>query len=391
MRTQGRAYGRRRLGVVSSAAMALLACTDAARNETETEVDASPVAMDAASAPPRDAAVEPPSDVAVGPVDAAVPDLDAARDMTRPPPRDAAPSVDAAVPSPVDAQPADAWFVETPLGPVSAFGPAARLTDLRGHNNPDVARRAGCLLFGERNGTGIGNLLALIGGVERYVQPDAEGRIQLIVLARADGWAEGAPVTTVGEVALQFFAGSQDASGGLLVEPASLRDGTWPSGSTIEFERTQVDPLGWIDTPARPFRLPLPIFPGLLLELPISGARVGGRLAVDPPGFAVRNGILTGYVVDADLRQVVTQVRDACRTESPPGICALIGGQIERPVEELYALILGFVGGLDARWVAGVPSACEADGPPETACNAVSLCLSMTLDGAEIIGVAPRP
>jgi hypothetical protein len=105
----------------------------------------------------------------------------------------------------------------------------------------------------------------------------------------------------------------------------------------------------------------------------------------------VRNGILTGYVVDADLRQVVTQVRDACLAESPPGICALIGGQIERPVEELYALILGFVGGLDARWVAGVPSACEADGPPETACNAVSLCLSMTLDGAEIIGVAPRP
>jgi hypothetical protein len=371
--------------------MALLACTDSARNETETEVDASPVAMDVASAPPRDAAVEPPSDVAVGPVDAAVPDLDAARDMTLPLPPDASSPVDASVPAPGDAQPPDAWFVETPLGPVNEYGPSARLTDLRGHNNPDVARRAGCLLFGERNGTGIGNLLALVGGIERYVQPDADGRIQLLVLARAEGWAEGVPVTTLGEVELQFFAGAQDASGALLVEPASLRDGTWPSGSTIEFERTRVDGLGWIDTPARPFRLPLPIFPGLLLELPISGARVGGRLAVDLPGFAVRNGILTGYVVDADLRQVVIQVRDACLAESPPGICALIGGQIERPVDELYALILGFVGGLDAWWVAGVPSACEADGPPETACNAVSLCLAMTLDGAEIVGIAARP
>jgi len=391
MRTPGRAYGRRRLGVVSSAAMALLACTDAARNETETEVDASPVAMDAASAPPRDAAVEPPSDVAVGPVDAAVPDLDAVRDMTRPPPRDAAPSVDAAVPSPVDALPADAWFVETPLGPVGEYGPAARLTDLRGFNNPDVARRAGCLLFGERNGAGFGNLLVLIGGIERYLQADADGRIQLIVLARAEGWAEGVPVTTLGETEFQFFAGAQDESGALQVEPASLVDGTWPSGSTVEFERTQVDRLGWIDTPARPFRLPLPIFPGVLLELPISGARVGGRLAVDPPGFALHDGTLTGYIIDADLRHLILQVRDTCLAESPPGICDLISGQLRRPVEELYALILGLVGGLDARWVAGVPSACDADGPPETACNAVSLCLAMTFDGAEIIGVAPRP
>jgi hypothetical protein len=95
------------------------------------------------------------------------------------------------------------------------------------------------------------------------------------------------------------------------------------------------------------------------------------------------------------ILELVTGLLQACASETPPGVCALLGGAIPpgTPPEEGVEVLLSFLGGLDARYDGAFAAPCD-DMPEDDAlpdCNAVSLCLLLGLSPVEIAGVAPPP
>lgn len=310
-------------------------------------------------------------------IDAAL-SADAASPDAARPPVDAAAAPDAAPDGAADAEPL--------LADQNAYGPAGRITRLDVPATPADARAAGCLVHGGKVGTGLAQLLLLAGGgLRRFVAPDARGRIGLVIALRAEGWPAGAAAGTVARIDLGMLEGTQDAALELLYLPRAFRDDDPAGTPRTYFPDTLLDD-GWLDTEPGVVELPVPLLEGAPIALGLEHARIHGRLAADGPGLRVDHGVLTGYLTAARARQLIDDIRTICLSPEPPGICNLFAEQIRQPPEELLALIVGLVGGLDVTFESGVPRTCD---PAQETCDALSACFTFEARGVTIAGVAP--
>ena len=81
---------------------------------------------------------------------------------------------------------------------------------------------------------------------------------------------------------------------------------------------------------------------------------------------------------------LVEQIKAQCAGAEPPGICQLIGGQIDNPTDELVDTVIGLAGGFDAHVdpLTG-PSGCAPGG----ACDALGVCLELQAIGVPVASV----
>ncbi len=327
--------------------------------------------------------------------------LDATADATRPladAAADAAQTPDAAAPdvaladaanappdAAVDAASPDAGPTEAPLAPPNAWGPAARIDDLEVPATPLDARRAGCLLHGDAAGTGARNLLLVAGGnLSAQVRATSGGRVRLVLLFRARGWPEGTASADLEALGLDFFGGTQDDDLAFHYAAEGFVDGQPEAGAVVRFDGAQVLD-GWLEVPPGPFVLPLSLPNSPVLPLGLEAARVTGRVAADGPGFRIDDGAIAGYLTRATTHQLVDEIKTQCAGDEPPGICRLIGGQLDQPTDTLVDTVIGLAGGFDAQVdpVAG-PGPCAPGG----ACDALAVCLRFTAEGVVVAGIS---
>ncbi len=284
-----------------------------------------------------------------------------------------------------DAAPADAGPTATPLAPPNAWGPAARIDDLEVPATPLDARRAGCLLHGDAAGTGARNLLLVAGGnLSAQVRATSGGRVRLVLLFRARGWPEGTASADLEALGLDFFGGTQDDDLAFHYAAEGFVDGQPEAGAVVRFDGAQVLD-GWLEVPPGPFVLPLSLPNSPVLPLGLEAARVTGRVAADGPGFRIDDGAIAGYLTRATTHQLVDEIKTQCAGDEPPGICRLIGGQLDQPTDTLVDTVIGLAGGFDAQVdpVAG-PGPCAPGG----ACDALAVCLRFTAEGVVVAGIS---
>ncbi|MCA9538215.1 MAG: nucleotidyl transferase AbiEii/AbiGii toxin family protein [Myxococcales bacterium] len=324
-------------------------------------------------------------DMAVAP-DVAIADealLDAAADAAA----DAAP-LDAAI---VDAAAVDAALpavdpLTVPLGPSNGFGPAARVSLLDIPETPEEARHAGCLVHGALAGSGPHNLLLLAGGsLVDQVRANRQGRVEMVLLLRARGWAEGATAAELETVDLDFLGGDQDPALAFLARRSGFVDGDPAAPGVVSFAETFVD-RGWLDSDLIDFSLPVSFLNSPPVLLRLESTRITGQIAAEAPGFRLVEGTIAGYLTTATATIMVEDVKALCAEDPPPAICALIGGQIDRPTEELVGLIMGIVGGADVHFADGRPGPCDPE--VEGDCNAMAACFVFEAEPAVISGVS---
>jgi len=359
------------LCILAALALTVVGCGDDNPPATQTCADGCQDASDDAgqdAPPPEDTAS--PGDV--GPDDVTGQDTpDTAGDA------DAAPDVPATPP------------LDASLEAQGAWGPAAKLTRFITPLSTMDARAMGCLVQGSNLGVGLGNIVLLAGGLEQYLRPNAEGVIPLLLMAQAEGWEGGRAVTEAGAVDLRFFDGVGGPELGYRVRPSSFVGDDPTNPPRTAFPDAPVDGTGWVETAPGSFQLAIPAFGDLIILLPIEYAVVSAQLRVDGPGMSL-NGNLTGYVEESTVLGLIVSVQEACRSEAPPAICAAFGTLVERPAEELLPIILSFVQGYDARMDNGFPYPCDPTDPapePGAACNAISVCIHLVMDGIAIDGL----
>ncbi|MCB9540320.1 MAG: hypothetical protein H6704_29240 [Myxococcales bacterium] len=309
---------------------------------------------------------------------------------------DGAPSADATAPDVAvadvaptdalaDAAPADAGPTAAPLAPTNAWGPAARIDDLEVPATPLDARRAGCLLYGDAAGTGARNLLLVAGGnLSAQVRATSGGRVRLVLLFRARGWPEGAASADLDTLGLDFFGGTQDEDLTFRYAAEGFVDGRPEAGAAVRFDDAQVLD-GWLEVAPGPLVLPLSLPNSPVLPLGLEAARVTGRVAADGPGFRIDQGAIAGYLTRATTHQLVDEIKAQCAGAEPPGICRLIGGQLDQPTDMLVDTVIGLAGGFDAQVdPVGGPGPCAPGG----ACDALAVCLRFTAEGVVVAGIS---
>ncbi len=234
---------------------------------------------------------------------AAAPLVDAARDATPDArPRDARVLPDFAPPIPpedasvANPQASDGGSgLDEPLASPGPWGPAARVDFLEIPENADAARRAGCAVEGASAGSSLRNLLALAGGgLDRAVQPDADGRVELVILLRVPDWPEGVASIALERVELQLLEGTQADDDRFLIRRRTFTDGDPEAAPRTRFPDEPVSE-GWVETSPRPLLLSVGLSLAPDLVLPLTNGRIRGRLAADGAGFRVDHGLVTGY------------------------------------------------------------------------------------------------
>ena len=301
-------------------------------------------------------------------------------DFAPPTPPDAGPDAgDGPPPSPETADPS------APLAGQNEWGPMARVDDLDLPEDAPTARRSGCQVEGPSAGSGVRNLVAVAGGdLRRVVTPDSEGRVPSVLLFRAVGWDPGTSALDLRQVDLEFYEGTQGEDLAFLVKRAAFSEGDPTAGSRVVYPDEPVE-RGWLATQPGHLELPLNLVIAPELALPISNARVAGRLSADGPGFRLDKATLTGYLTLEDGRRLVERIKTMCAVPEPPGLCALVGGQLDRPTDELVDLVVGILGGFEVRYTDGSVSPCDPEA--EQDCNAVGVCLLLAARGVEVVGV----
>ncbi len=347
----------------------LLACDSDPEASVEVE-DARPDALAVDAAP--DAAT----------LDAAPePDLAA---MDAAPPRDARLPPDLAV----DAAAADAAPPLTePLPEQPEWGPMGRVTYLEVPLDANEARRKGCVVAGPSVGTGVRNLLALAGGgLARAVRPNAEGRIETVVLVRTPDWPVGVPATELERLEVQVLQGLQgEDPEDFFIAPNTFEGGDAANPPRVRFPDTLVE-AGWIETTTNgDFILPISLLGSGPFELRIQSSKITGRLATDTPGLRFDHGIVTGYLTDEGALQLIHGIQELCAQPDAGGVCQLLGGQIDQPAEALLDLVVGIIGGFELRYDEGRTSDCD---PEAGDCNAVGLCAELQVRGVPALGPA---
>lgn len=364
------------LGLLLAMAAGMPGCDDDARGDTE-PVDRGPVA-DAALDPDTAAALDagPVDDMGRTAADADAPDVDVEPDAAEP---DAAPAVDAA---PIDP-------LTVPLAGQSPWGPAARISALDVANNADAARRAGCLLHGEGAGSKLYSLLLLAGGgLGSQVRPNPAGEIALVVLLRALGWEPGLSAGEIDDIDIEILSGLQGEDERFVYRSDGFLDGDPEQPATTVFLDTGVDD-GWLWTDQIPFELPLSLLGSPELPLRLENTVLTGRIAAEGPGFRLDDGALAGYITDQTVLELAALLREQCLPEDAPTFCALIQDQLDEPPEVLLELVVGIIGGFEARVDGPRSMPCDPEVPDD--CNAVGVCLILEATPVVVEGAAPAP
>jgi hypothetical protein len=271
--------------------------------------------------------------------------------------------------------------------PVSCDGeycPSARLSALSLPDSPDSAYAGGCRLASDKNGTALGGLLALAGGnvdTNSFVQPDADGNIQLVLLNHLAGWANGATGNDAGTIKSNFYTGAQDGDE-FLIDPVSL-DAT--GAPIIAFNETTVVDGLYMTSPSD-FIVDIPLVEGLPLQLRLSQTEVSGFVSVDATGFNMTEGVLGGYLTREAILELLNGISQVCGGANPPSLCDTVGSVLTGNPEADLGLLLSILGGFDSAVDAnGGVSACDAASPD---CNAVSVCILLEMSSASILGIA---
>ena len=273
------------------------------------------------------------------------------------------------------------------LAEQNAWGPTGRIVRLEMPSGPAEARSEGCLVYGDKVGTGLNSLLTLAGGLDQFLVPNADGLIDVLLYARAVGWEPGERAEDLDTIDLEMYFGHPDPSEGWFIAPRSFVDGDPALGPRIRYPDSAVQD-GWLSSSPGPFAVDLSIL-GLAVHLYLESALLSGRLYADGPGIGMRRGVLTGYITQPGALDLIHGIQDSCTGPERADICGAVENFIGlgQPDEDLVALAGTFIGGYDSRMDDGVPSDCGA--ALDIECNAVSVCLLMDIDGVEVAGVTP--
>ncbi len=281
--------------------------------------------------------------------------------------------------------PPDGAVIERPLAPSGVLAPVGRVVHMAIPESPDSARRAGCLVHGAGAGTGPYNLNIVAGGdLFNRLRPDRDGLVPLVLLFRALGWEAGLPADALEQVTLQFMGGAHSVTEGFTARAADFVDEDPEGETTIHFEDVRLRG-GWFEVGPTAMAIPFTVFDSPIIPLPLKAVNLIGRMGADGPGLRIDHGVLTGYIDLESLIALIIEIRGLCEADETLGACALIGGQLNRPNEELAELVLSILGNFDARLVDGVAYPC--DPAEEGACNAVGLCVTYKVQGVSLTGV----
>ena len=263
------------------------------------------------------------------------------------------------------------------------YCPSARLSAFSLPMDAASATAGGCRLTSERNGTALGGLLMLVGGVDtnELVRPNPEtGEIQLVLLNQLVGWESGSTGNEAGTLKADFFTGVQENETEFMIDPVSLVDGE----PIIFFDGTTIVD-GLYQTQPSDFIVDLPIA-DLPLQLRLSQAEVSGFVTVDEVGFNMTEGVLGGYLTKDAIVELIEGINTVCAADEPPSLCDSVGSFLSGNAEQDLGLLLPILGGFDAAVAAdGSTSACSGDSPD---CNAISVCVLLEMSSATITGVA---
>ena len=286
---------------------------------------------------------------------------------------------------PADTPPDATVWPDEPLTEQNAWGPAGRVVRMEMPSGPAEARSEGCLVYGEKVGTGLNSLLVLAGGLDQFTAPNADGLIEVLLYARAAGWEPGQRPEDLDHVDLEIYFGHPDPSDGWLIAPGSFLEENPELGPVVSYRDSAVQD-GWLSSTSGLFSVKFGLL-GLSIHLKLESARLAGRMYADGPGMGLRRGVLTGYITQPGALDLLHGIQDSCTGEGRADICGAVENFIGlgQPDEDLIELAGNFIGGYDARMDEGGPSDCGGD----VECNAVSVCILMDVDGIEIAGVAP--
>jgi hypothetical protein len=284
----------------------------------------------------------------------------------------------------------DAGPVAWPMGPLAAqgpWGPAGRVVWLDSPETAQEARQAGCALEGASGGTSLNSLVTLAGGLPPLVRPGAQGEVTLNLLVRLEGWAPGERAEELDAVDLSVLTGVTALEPSVRVDAAASFEGGDPARPPHNrYPASEVNE-GWLRSTEGRFTFAFSIL-GLPLRLSMSKARLVGRVYADGPGVGMREGALMGYLSSQDILDTLRGLIQACDAPSPPAICGALRGLIPADATDEALLQVGtsFIGALDtALDEQGHPYPCDPQAPG--ACNAMSACFLLHLDGVEIGGV----
>jgi len=268
------------------------------------------------------------------------------------------------------------------LGCSGAYCPSARLTGLTIPADAAAATAGGCRLAGSTNGTALGGLLALTGGVDTnsFVQPDENGEISLVLINQLKGWDAGLTGNAAGELLANFYTGARAAGGAFEIDPVSLQDDGTPY---ISFPGTTVTD-GLLRTPTSTFTVNLPILDGVDLAVRLDQAKLEGDVSVDMTGFNLGAGVLGGYLTKDGVIELIQGLITACTSPMPPAalsgpICTAVGTDANETLETL-----SFLAPFDTLVEEGAPAA----GCAAADCNALSVCLLVEMSSVTVTGVA---
>jgi hypothetical protein len=268
------------------------------------------------------------------------------------------------------------------------LGAAARVVAQEMPANVQEARALGCRVASREEGSILYGAFHFANrSLSSYVTPDADGNIEMILLARMPDWPAGERVRDLGTASLGLEEG---ARGGSPDHFTVLRGPT-----AADFEPFAVAADGTFETDPDFVSVRLPLLYGGQTIFTMQNATLRGRLVVDGPGFGVQQAFLEGYYtrdgvaesiryMDAicsgstpenwcgDFRLIVP--RGACTPFTDPGACDF--------VVDALSLV---VGGFDALVGPGVaPQSCSGN-----SCNAVGVCLALELEGVVLSDGSP--
>ncbi|MEE2789284.1 MAG: hypothetical protein VX589_18245 [Myxococcota bacterium] len=262
------------------------------------------------------------------------------------------------------------------------WGPATRLTRMDVPQDPMAARAAGCEVLGHNVGSGVQGLISLLAtDLTSQLQPDDDGRTDVILLVHLIGWSAGQTGSQTQSLKMHVYDGELLEPERYLVSKASYFEPLVDRMPRVTFQ-TDVSGCSLTTAPGN-FTVDLPEV-NLDGALTLVNTTIRAHIRTTPRGFDIMRGMLTGYLSEEVLVTAVLALQDSCRGDRPPSVCDIIGGFVENedPLETVRRLLLPLLGGADVR-IDGdqVADDCGDD------CNAVGVCILVEGVATKILGL----
>ena len=270
-----------------------------------------------------------------------------------------------------------------PDSAASPWGPAARVVRMDVPMDAEDGRAKGCEVHGANLGSGVQGLITLIGDdLTTQFHPDDQGEIEIILLTHLEGWRAGRTAGGEGQLNVIIYDGDPDPDhpGRFLIDRSSFFD-----PDALDFPRASLaanlDGCNLLTVPGD-FSVSVP-----RLYLPdgvrLSRARMRGHVTVDPKGFRIQPGMITGYLTRNTLEGILDVLYVLCNDDKPPEVCEILGGFLSADAAEVVTtLLFPILGGADVMVLGDT-----VRGDCGDACNAVSVCLLLEAEPAYINGI----